>query len=420
MGYLVYAYYNISPTRFNKDDSWWSENLKSKTIEDFISIGSFMEVLGASLSMEVDEEASAISGGGRVVAEMGVDTALIGPYMPTNGPQMHRLKQQRTLIAAITSRRCGLTIERLQQGESLNVQDVKTNLFWEFGKFTSRDGESMESYYSRFYKLMNELTRNNLQVSPMQVNVQFLQQLQPEWSRFVTVVKQRQEIDTVSYHKLFDVLKQFQNEAPKPQRSNAPSYMQSSSTRPSASTRHKGKEIAKPVTPQSEKKKSCTKPTTTTLRTSFFKLQEQDESDTTQVVTMTIPAEQFPTSKRASDWLEDTDEEIDEQELEAHYSYMAKIQEVSPAESTVLEKDDSNVIPDSSNICTNDNQVDQNAAECVDERAALANLIANLTLDTEENNVPQKAQSENLVLYENPNDTSDPAKNRVCPNGKRQ
>ncbi|GJS14600.1 hypothetical protein Tco_0409072 [Tanacetum coccineum] len=34
------------------------------------------------------------------------------------------------------------------------------------------------------------------------------------------------------------------------------------------------------------------------------------------------------------DWLEDTDEEIDEQELEAHYSYMAKIQEVSPAESS--------------------------------------------------------------------------------------
>ncbi|GKB00677.1 hypothetical protein Tco_0828670 [Tanacetum coccineum] len=53
-----------------------------------------------------------------------------------------------------------------------------------------------------------------------------------------------------------------------------------------------------------------------------------------------------------ADWLEYTDEEIDEQELEAHYSYMAKIQEV-----------------------------DQNAAECVDERAALANL----TLDTEEN-----------------------------------
>ncbi|GJR81752.1 hypothetical protein Tco_0152537 [Tanacetum coccineum] len=51
----------------------------------------------------------------------------------------------------------------------------------------------------------------------------------------------------------------------------------------------------------------------------------------------------------------------------------------------VLEKDDSNVTSDSSNICTNDNQADQNVVECVNERDALANLIANLTLDTEEN-----------------------------------
>ncbi|GKB79967.1 integrase, catalytic region, zinc finger, CCHC-type containing protein [Tanacetum coccineum] len=123
-----------------------------------------------------------------------------------------------------------------------------------------------------------------------------------------------------------------------------------------------------------------------------------------------------PLQAEQADWLEDTNEEIDEQELEAHYSYMAKIQEVSPEESSstgqpleqvqnhdendvfanvrrhseqpesindtyVLEKDDSNVIPDSSNICTNDNQVDQNAAECVNECATLANL----TLDMEEN-----------------------------------
>ncbi|GJZ43040.1 retrovirus-related pol polyprotein from transposon TNT 1-94 [Tanacetum coccineum] len=78
-----------------------------------------------------------------------------------------------------------IVIERLQQGESLSKQDVKTSLFWEFGKFTSRDGESIESYYSRFYKMMNEMVRNHLEVATMQVNVQFFQQLQPEWSRLV-------------------------------------------------------------------------------------------------------------------------------------------------------------------------------------------------------------------------------------------
>ncbi|GKE39258.1 hypothetical protein Tco_1462663 [Tanacetum coccineum] len=73
------------------------------------------------------------------------------------------------------------SIERLKQCESINVQDLETNLYWEFGKFTSRDGESLESYYSRFYKMMNELVKNKCDVTNHQVNVQFLLQLQPEW-----------------------------------------------------------------------------------------------------------------------------------------------------------------------------------------------------------------------------------------------
>ncbi|GJU92593.1 hypothetical protein Tco_1317349 [Tanacetum coccineum] len=62
-------------------------------------------------------------------------------------------------------------IERVETGESINVQDLETNLYWEFGKFTSRDGESLESYYSRFYKMMNELVRNQCHVTNHQVNV---------------------------------------------------------------------------------------------------------------------------------------------------------------------------------------------------------------------------------------------------------
>nr|GEY08247.1 hypothetical protein [Tanacetum cinerariifolium] len=62
-------------------------------------------------------------------------------------------------------------IERLKQGEPINVQDLETNLFWEFGKFMSLDSESLELYYSRFYKMMNELTRNQCKVTNHQVNV---------------------------------------------------------------------------------------------------------------------------------------------------------------------------------------------------------------------------------------------------------
>ncbi|GJZ74550.1 hypothetical protein Tco_0639015 [Tanacetum coccineum] len=51
----------------------------------------------------------------------------------------------------------------------------------------------------------------------------------------------------------------------------------------------------------------------------------------------------------------------------------------------VVEKVDSNVIPDSPDMCDNDIQNDQNAIECEDERVAIANLIVNLKLDIDEN-----------------------------------
>nr|GEW28047.1 hypothetical protein [Tanacetum cinerariifolium] len=76
------------------------------------------------------------------------------------------------------------------------------------------------------------------------------------------------------------------------------------------------------------------------------------------------------------DWLADTDEEVDEQEMEAHYSYMAKIQEVPIAD---LGTDSEPV-----------EQNEQNDVEIDDERVALANLIANLKLDVDENKKTQK------------------------------
>ncbi|GJS52803.1 hypothetical protein Tco_0626165 [Tanacetum coccineum] len=102
-----------------------------------------------------------------------------------------------------------------------------------------------------------------------------------------------------------------------------------------------------------------------------------------------------PLQAEQADWLADTDEEIDEQELEAHYSFMAKIQEVLPEESSSTEQPLEQVQNnDENNVFANERQnSENNTAECADERAALANLIANLTLDTEENKTLKKANA---------------------------
>nr|GEV57984.1 hypothetical protein [Tanacetum cinerariifolium] len=448
-----------------------------------------------------------------------------------------------TVDAFQTAQEMWEAIERLQQGESLNIQDVKTNLYWEFCKFISHDGESIESYYTRFYKMMNEMIRNNLTVTTMQVNVQFLEQLQPEWSRFVTIVKQQHKLDEVSYHKLFDILKQYQNEVnelraeklarnanplalvataqasqdpyyqtPRSHISSAPSPKPSITSRSHTSTRHKGKEIAKPITPPSETAseedsdpkqtqrdkdmqknlaliakyfKKIYKPTNNNLRTSsnsknknvdttprykndsqpgqFGNQRTVNVAATREKVGSTVvqqsgiqcfnnkeyghfakecrkpkrvkdstyhkekmllykQAEQgVPLQAEQYDWLADTDEEVDEQELEARYSYMAKIQEVptsnsgtdsepveqvqnetgynvfandlqhseqseSVSNTCLVETDDSNVIPDSPNMCEDDIQNDQNDVESNDEHV----MLANLKLDVDENKKIQK------------------------------
>nr|GFD35208.1 hypothetical protein [Tanacetum cinerariifolium] len=95
-----------------------------------------------------------------------------------------------------------------------------------------------------------------------------------------------------------------------------------------------------------------------------------------------------PLQAEQYDWLVETDEEVDEQELEAHYSYMAKIHEQSESVSNtcLVETDDSNVTPDSPDMYEDDIQNDQNDVESDDERVALANL----KLDVDENKKIQK------------------------------
>ncbi|GJT53219.1 hypothetical protein Tco_0988273 [Tanacetum coccineum] len=99
------------------------------------------------------------------------------------------------------------------------------------------------------------------QVVTMQFNVQFLQQLQPEWSKFVTIVKQQHKLDEVSYHKIFDILKQYQKEVNKIRAeriaNNANPLALVAAAQPHQdpcyqAPKHKGKEIAKPIAPPSE------------------------------------------------------------------------------------------------------------------------------------------------------------------------
>nr|GFA07723.1 hypothetical protein [Tanacetum cinerariifolium] len=280
----------------------------------------------------------------------------------------------------------------------------------------------MESYYSRFYKMMNEMIRNNLTVATI-----------------------------VSYHKLFDVLKQYQKEVneicteriaknanplalvaaalsypdpyyqePKSHKPYALTSKQSSFTRSNASTKFKGKEIAKLITPPSDstsKEDSDPKQahrdkdmqknlaliakyfkkiynlTNHNLITSSNSKNKNVDTSPSEVVQQTgiqcfyckefghfakecrkpkrvndstyhkekmllyTQAEKgVPLPAEQADWLKDTDEEIRIRSTLQFYGINPRVEKV-----------DSNVILDSPDMCDNDIQTDQNVVECDDE-----------------------------------------------------
>nr|GEU29563.1 hypothetical protein [Tanacetum cinerariifolium] len=264
-----------------------------------------------------------------------------------------------TFDACKTTQEIWTTIERLHQGESLNKQDVKTNLFWEFGKFFSRYGESIESYYSRFYKMMNEMigmTTNHLAL----------------------VAAAQQYPNDNHYH------------APKPYKNQTTSFIPTSSTSSHTATRIKGKEVAKPITPlSSSKSKEANIPKQAQRDKDMQKNLELISMKPKQVKDYSCHKEKMmmckqeekgvPLSAKQSDSLQDTNEEPNEQEVEAHYMYMTKIHEVLQ------------VIDDNSGPTYDTKPLEQNADNNdEDECVELANLIENLKYDIDKNKKIQK------------------------------
>nr|GEW89805.1 hypothetical protein [Tanacetum cinerariifolium] len=269
-----------------------------------------------------------------------------------------------TVDAYQTAQEICEAVERLQQGESFDIQDVKTNLFWEF-----------------------------------------------EWLRFVMIVKQQHKLDEVSYHKLFDILKQYKKEVnelhaerlaqnAKPlalvataQANQDPYYQTSKSqksyaplSKPSIPTRshtttttYKGKEIAKPITPPYESaSEEDSDP-------------EQAQKDKDMQKNLALIAKQFRNQRTMN--VVGARENVGSPVVQQfgmqcfnckEFSHFAKeykkpkmVKDSAYHKEKMLlckqakkEMDDSNVIPDSPDMCEDEIQNDQNDAESDDEQTS--------------------------------------------------
>nr|GEZ02633.1 hypothetical protein [Tanacetum cinerariifolium] len=106
-----------------------------------------------------------------------------------------------------TAQEIWLRVQQMMKGSDIGIQEKKAKLFNKWERFTSNEGESIESYYHCFLKLMNDLKQNKHFSEKIASNLKFLNNLQPEWSRHVTIVHQTKDLHTADYTQLYDFLK---------------------------------------------------------------------------------------------------------------------------------------------------------------------------------------------------------------------
>ncbi|GJX42653.1 putative ribonuclease H-like domain-containing protein [Tanacetum coccineum] len=74
----------------------------------------------------------------------------------------------------------------------------------------SKEGESLDSVHEKLTTLVNIMDRNNVRPIHVAINTKFLNFLQPEWSKYVTMVRHNQTGSAVYYDVLYDSLVQFE------------------------------------------------------------------------------------------------------------------------------------------------------------------------------------------------------------------
>ncbi|GKA12437.1 zf-CCHC domain-containing protein [Tanacetum coccineum] len=101
----------------------------------------------------------------------------------------------------------------LLQGSELTKDERESQLYDDFEHFRQNKGETIHENYVRFTKLINDIRNIKMTMPKIQLNSKFMNNMLPEWGRFVTAVKLNRGLKTSNYDQLYAYLKQHEARA---------------------------------------------------------------------------------------------------------------------------------------------------------------------------------------------------------------
>nr|GEW98126.1 hypothetical protein [Tanacetum cinerariifolium] len=103
-------------------------------------------------------------------------------------------------------------LERQMCGSEYGEQDRKAAILYECETFKAIEGEQLLDNYFRYLQVINDLKKCGYKKDNCELNYKFLNNLQPEWKQYGTLMRQTKNVIDINIDALYNILKQNQGD----------------------------------------------------------------------------------------------------------------------------------------------------------------------------------------------------------------
>nr|GEV27238.1 hypothetical protein [Tanacetum cinerariifolium] len=103
-------------------------------------------------------------------------------------------------------------LERQMHGSEYGEQDRKVVILYEYETFKATEGEQLLDTYLRYLQVINDLKKCGYKKDNYELNYKFLNNLQPEWKQYGTLMRQTKNLMDINIDALYNILKQNQGD----------------------------------------------------------------------------------------------------------------------------------------------------------------------------------------------------------------
>nr|GEX01094.1 hypothetical protein [Tanacetum cinerariifolium] len=97
-------------------------------------------------------------------------------------------------------------------GSEYGKQDREAAVLYEYETFKATEGELLLDTYIRYLQVINDLKKCGYSKDNFELNFKFLNNLQPEWKQYATMMRQNKNLMDINIYALYNILKQNQGD----------------------------------------------------------------------------------------------------------------------------------------------------------------------------------------------------------------